>query len=278
MGKGIALAFKRIYPEMFSEYQALCEEQQLQIGTLHLYRTANKWILNFPTKTSWRQPSRLEYIEAGLNRFREIYRDAGIYSIAFPPLGCGNGELSFDDVRPVMEKYLQDLPIDVFIYAPHQRHEPAEHRDPAQIRAWLRSMPQYLGFDEVWSDLRTLLAEQNTFRTFSGSAEFSATLIDEPGGEGIRVHAAGSTLRFTKEELCEQWAELRQHKILTTKDLPSNSSRRASYLFPLLAELPYVERIVLTDSYLGLDLSPPLGIQLLPVVPSDAQQRELAIV
>ena len=69
MGKGIALTFKSIYPEMFRQYVELCDAGELDIGRLFLYRTSNKLILNFPTKKHWRNPSKLEYIEAGLQTF-----------------------------------------------------------------------------------------------------------------------------------------------------------------------------------------------------------------
>src|SRR5206468_4250004 len=78
MGKGIALRFKQIYPEMFREYQALCESGELQIGTLWIYRTPHKWILNFPTKKHWRDPSKPDYIEAGLKKFVASYSAQGI--------------------------------------------------------------------------------------------------------------------------------------------------------------------------------------------------------
>ncbi|MFH1086302.1 MAG: macro domain-containing protein, partial [Chloroflexota bacterium] len=91
MGKGVALEFKRLYPDMFAEYRRLCETGQLAVGKLWLYRSPNKWILNFPTKEHWRNPSRVEYVETGLDAFRRNYSRMGIRSIAFPPLGCGNG-------------------------------------------------------------------------------------------------------------------------------------------------------------------------------------------
>ena len=65
MGKGVALEFKKLFPEMFEEYRRLCEGRLLKIGMLHIYRTPHKWVLNFPTKEHWRQPSRVEYIDAG---------------------------------------------------------------------------------------------------------------------------------------------------------------------------------------------------------------------
>ncbi len=119
MGKGIALEFKRKYPEMFKEYQALCKSGVFDIGQLWLYKSPEKWILNFPTKRDWRDPSKIEYIEAGLKRFVEMYEEEDITSISFPRLGSGLGGLNWEnEVQPLMEKYLSPLPLEVIIHIP----------------------------------------------------------------------------------------------------------------------------------------------------------------
>ncbi len=117
MGKGIALRFKKIYPDMFNRYREHCQHRRLTIGKLHLYKTPHKWILNFPTKEHWRQPSRVEYIEEGLKKFRSSCTEIDAPSISFPMLGCGNGELDFEtQVKPLMEKYLGSLSISALIH------------------------------------------------------------------------------------------------------------------------------------------------------------------
>lgn len=122
MGKGIAKQYKTFYPEMFKEYQKFCEAKLLEVGKLWIYKTENKWILNFPTKKHWRNPSKIEYIEEGLQKFVDTYKEKGIRSISFPPLGCGNGGLNWEnEVKPLMEKYLKDIDIDVFIHVPMDR-------------------------------------------------------------------------------------------------------------------------------------------------------------
>jgi O-acetyl-ADP-ribose deacetylase (regulator of RNase III) len=126
MGRGIAKDFKRIYPEMFEQYQMFCKQGQFNIGQLWLYKTPHKWILNFPTKKHWRQKSHPEYIEQGLQKFTDTYDEEGIASISFPLLGCGSGGLDWATVvRPLMEKYLGKLPIDVYI---HLYEKDAEYR------------------------------------------------------------------------------------------------------------------------------------------------------
>jgi O-acetyl-ADP-ribose deacetylase (regulator of RNase III) len=116
MGKGIALKFKNNYHDMFVAYQNYCKEGLFTIGKLMLFKYPNKWILLFPTKESWKMPSKLAYIDIGLKRFINVYKDKKISSIAFPKLGCGNGGLDWEDVKPIMEKYLNNISINVFIY------------------------------------------------------------------------------------------------------------------------------------------------------------------
>jgi O-acetyl-ADP-ribose deacetylase (regulator of RNase III) len=116
MGKGLALAFKQRYPDMFKVYQQECKTGKLGIGRPTLYQESIPWILNFPTKYHWRLPSKLEYLEKGLEFLLANYKKAGIKSIAFPKLGTQNGKLSWDDVGPLMAKYLSQLDIDVYIY------------------------------------------------------------------------------------------------------------------------------------------------------------------
>lgn len=116
MGKGLALEFKKRYPRMFDEYKKQCRDGWLYVGSFMLWRAKDHFVLNFPTKKHWKDPSSLIYVEAGLLSFVNKYESYGVSSIAFPKLGCGNGGLDWKAVKSVMERYLQELPIDVYIY------------------------------------------------------------------------------------------------------------------------------------------------------------------
>ncbi|KUJ83437.1 Appr-1-p processing protein [Microbulbifer flavimaris] len=116
MGAGIALECRLRYPQMFSRYEALCTAGQLQVGKLWLYRGPERWVLNFPTKQHWKQPSRLQYLRAGLDKFRDSWRERQIESIAFPLLGADRGGLSEQDSLAIMQEYLEPLPLPVEIY------------------------------------------------------------------------------------------------------------------------------------------------------------------
>jgi len=116
MGAGIALEFSLRYPEMFIEYQKKCDIGEIQIGLIDYYRlNSNLVICNFPTKKDFKFKSNLSWIEKGLINFTHTYKNMEISSIAFPKLGTSNGELDWNDVKKLMEKYLNNLDIDIII-------------------------------------------------------------------------------------------------------------------------------------------------------------------
>jgi len=128
MGKGIALEFKKRYPENFRIYRSKCLNKELTIGNSFIYRIPNsehtKFIINFPTKKHWRNPSKIEYIEAGLDDLINLIEEYDIKSIAMPALGCGNGNLDWNIVKPLIEKKLKPLEhINIFIFEPSNSTE-----------------------------------------------------------------------------------------------------------------------------------------------------------
>lgn len=121
MGKGLALEYKFRFPEMYKHYKSACERELLAPGRLLLYRDATPWIMSFPTKNRWKQPSRLGYIENGLRKLSSTYINKTISSIAFPKLGTAAGGLSWESVRQLIYQHLENLPnlsIEIFHYSP----------------------------------------------------------------------------------------------------------------------------------------------------------------
>ena len=240
MGKGIAKDFKLIYPEMFQEYQRLCESKQLDIGRVSLYRTPHKWVLNFPTKKHWRQPSKLEYIDAGLKAFVRGYASNAITSVAFPPLGCGNGELDWErQVRPLMEHYLDTLPIEVYIHLYRKDLSAPEHRDFEETKRWLRSEPENLSFSEVWDDLLDLLKNQSEFEAVDTHEQFRVRVTESP--EMGLLFENDDSLFVPQDAVLDAWQFLRAVGYLTAEGLTHGIDAHAERFFALLSELPYLK-------------------------------------
>ena len=123
MGRGIALQFKKAYPDNFEAYRKACAAGQVQPGRMHIFELRSmlnpKFVINFPTKRDWRANSRYEDIEAGLKALVSDVRRLGITSIAVPPFGCGLGRLDWTRVRPMIETAFAELPsVRVLLYEP----------------------------------------------------------------------------------------------------------------------------------------------------------------
>src|SRR5579863_1369520 len=127
MGKGIALMFKEEFPENFRLYEAACKNGEVKIG--HMFVTepnllgGPKWIINFPTKEHWRNPSKLNWVEEGLADLVRVVQDKNIRSIAIPPLGSGNGGLDWQVVRSKIETAFANTNVDVVVYEPTKEYQ-----------------------------------------------------------------------------------------------------------------------------------------------------------
>ncbi|NES06293.1 MAG: DUF4433 domain-containing protein [Okeania sp. SIO2F4] len=143
MGKGLASTAKSRFPDVYVRYEAVCKSKDLQIGKPYLYKRESsvkeqlgdssfflpqdflnneqKWFLLFPTKKHWRNPSEIEDIKNGLEWLCNNYKKQGIKSLAIPALGCGLGSLDWQDVGPLMCKYLSSMDITVAIYLPAEK-------------------------------------------------------------------------------------------------------------------------------------------------------------
>lgn len=129
MGKGIALQFKHAFPNNYKAYVEACKEGQVQIGQMFIFDlgllSMSRYIVNFPTKKHWRNPSKLEYIKSGLADLLEQIKTLGIESIAIPPLGAGNGGLPWAEVRPLIVEAFAALPeVQVLLYEPQSAFAP----------------------------------------------------------------------------------------------------------------------------------------------------------
>lgn len=124
MGKGLALEFKKRFPAYFDEYETRCRYREMRPGQVWAYKTREKSIerviFSLPTKTHWKLPSSLWYVRLGLEDLGWYIKDLCLESIAIPALGCGLGGLEWEEVKPLIEKYLGDLDCRVVVFPPKE--------------------------------------------------------------------------------------------------------------------------------------------------------------
>lgn len=143
MGRGIALQFKKAFPDNFKAYAAACEREDIHPGQMFVYETGllttPRYIINFPTKRHWRGNSRMEDIESGLVALVQEIEARNIRSIAIPPLGSGLGGLNWDDVRPRIEQALRGLnDLQIIVFEPDDAADASkrvQNRKPPRMTA-----------------------------------------------------------------------------------------------------------------------------------------------
>ena len=140
MGRGIALQFKKAWPDNFKAYAAACRKNEVQPGRMFVFKTGQlvspHYIINFPTKRHWRGKSLIGDIDAGLVALVAEVRSRGIHSIAIPPLGAGLGGLDWADVRGRIKQAMGALPdVRTIVFEPHEAPEEVEVRHTTKVPA-----------------------------------------------------------------------------------------------------------------------------------------------
>ena len=206
MGKGLALAFKQRYPAMFPVYQQECKTGKLRIGKPTLYKQSTPWILNFPTKNDWKLPSKLEYLEKGLEYLVGNYKKAGIKSIAFPKLGAQNGKLSWDEVGPLMARYLSQVDIDVYIYIAEDdkeyQYDPQRESDIKE-KIWKQFSELALSQDRLIQEVQLSLKEVKKVVQKRELLEFTS-LADIESIEGLAKVSLKRIKDYIAHQRCKQ--------------------------------------------------------------------------
>lgn len=168
MGKGIALMFKEAFPENFRKYNDACKQKKVETGSMFVTETCSlfgpKWIINFPTKQHWRNPSKLEWVEDGLRDLRRFITQENISSIAIPPLGSGNGGLDWQTVKKLIMQSFAEMPnVTVIVYEPVPQYQNVtkaagvEELTPARaLVVELVRRYQVLGFDCTLLEIQKL--------------------------------------------------------------------------------------------------------------------------
>ncbi|KPD23332.1 macro domain-containing protein [Idiomarina zobellii] len=124
MGAGVALAFKKRFPQMFNDYAEKCRSGAIRPGLPSVWTQQDMIskdieIVNFPTKDHWKKPSEYHYINDGLIWLSNYLKDKSGKVVTLPALGCGHGGLDWEKVRTMIEDRLQNSPAHIYIFEPH---------------------------------------------------------------------------------------------------------------------------------------------------------------
>lgn len=125
MGAGIAVEFRKRWPDMYQDYARLCDEGHLSPGDVFGWLNTRPRVFNLMTQPGVRygQGATVEAIETSMKEMFWLARAEGIKSIAMPIIGCGLGGLDWEtQVKPVVNKFYNEE-VDLYVaveYVPGQ--------------------------------------------------------------------------------------------------------------------------------------------------------------
>jgi len=201
MGKGVALQFKKAFPDNFVAYQKACREKQVRPGEMFIFETgsmmAPKYIINFPTKRHWKGKSLLADIESGLKALITEIKRRNIHSVAVPPLGCGLGGLDWNEVRPRIEQAFSSLPnVQVLLFKPVGAPAPEKMPVGTQRPKMTVARALFIKVMRQYTELayRLTLLEIQKLAYFLQEAGEPLRLKYEPGHYGPYAHNLNKVL------------------------------------------------------------------------------------
>ncbi len=122
MGKGIAVEFKRRWPEMYWSYRSLCNHGELSPGQSFTWwdrLSLTPCVFNLATQKHWRTKAVLRDVASAVD---DMIREATHLQrkrIGMPRIATGLGGLPWPDVREVLERAVvgSDVTLVVFTLA-----------------------------------------------------------------------------------------------------------------------------------------------------------------
>ncbi len=276
MGKGIALQFRKAFPDNYKAYRKACEKGEVVPGKMFVFETGQltgpRLIVNFPTKRHWRAKTRVVDVEDGLVDLVRVIQREDVRSIAIPPLGCGNGGLQWFVVKPIIEGALGSMSeIRVDLYGPEGAPpvdlQPVATLAPPMTRvraALLATLDLYQA--DPGANLTRLVAQKLAY--FLQAAGEPLDFAFTKGEYGPYAETVNHVLQSMEGHLIVGYGDRSGPSEI---QLTPNAARKArSYLAEDLPAQQHIEQVRhLIDGF-----ESPLGLELLATVHWAAQHGE----
>lgn len=126
--QGLALQLRERMPSLYKDFRHFCHTSHPKSGGLWTWMSADgHLIVNLFTRDAaydhGSKPGHatVSHVNHALHALRNFALKEKLPSIALPRLACGVGGLNWDEVKPLIEKQLGDLAIQVYVYVNYQK-------------------------------------------------------------------------------------------------------------------------------------------------------------
>ena len=115
MGAGIAVEFKRRYPDMYKEYKRRCSSGAFSLGDVFVWETPDWVVYNLATQPRPGPSASVDAIRHSVTKALADAQDRGLTKIAIPRLGAGLGGLQWEAVRRTLHDASKTSPVELVV-------------------------------------------------------------------------------------------------------------------------------------------------------------------
>jgi len=129
---GLALNLREEWPAMYKDFRHYCQSKHPKEGGLWVWQGVGgiKLINLFTQEGAYDHGSHpgkasLDHVRHSLKKLRAEAESLNLKSLALPRIATGVGGLDFEDVKPLITKYLGDLDVPIYLYTDFKKGEKA---------------------------------------------------------------------------------------------------------------------------------------------------------
>lgn len=122
MGKGIAVEFRKRFPEMYAEYKERCVRGRFNLGDVFAWTHEPITVFNLGTQKTWRTKADLTAVKTSLKAMIQLAEQAGVRRVGLPRIGAGLGGLAWQDVRSVLVALGESTSVELVVF---EEYEPS---------------------------------------------------------------------------------------------------------------------------------------------------------
>lgn len=137
--QGLALSLRERWPAMAKDFRHWCHQSTPKPGMAWIWSgVGGARIICLLTQeeasashANHAGKANTAYVNHALKELRKVIEQESISSVALPRLATGVGGLQWDEVMPLIQHHLGDLPIPVYVYAQYHAGQTAEELEAA---------------------------------------------------------------------------------------------------------------------------------------------------
>jgi len=120
---GLALSLREAFPAMYKDFRHYCHQFHPKPGSVWIWSGVGSRVISLftqePPQTDRSHPGKASLVNLNhaLKELSKMITEENLESVAIPRLATGVGGLDWEEVKPLIYKHLDPLPVKIYLYS-----------------------------------------------------------------------------------------------------------------------------------------------------------------